>query len=285
MVSVRSIRLSSTFGSGNRKVVDEYFRCHSRYWRDIYQAETLSACIYRERQRAVLAMVDNLRLLERSNVMEAGCGAGLTTVALAKRGLAVTAVDTVQDMLGLTRLAAVEAGVGARVKTSLADVQQLSFPSQFFDLVMTVGVLPWLDRPEIALAEMFRVTRPGGYVIATVDNDWCLNQILDPLCFPGLRPMRWRIATVLENFKVRSPSRPRLHRHSIGYFDRLLCHVGLQKLGWQTLGFGPFTSFRKRLLPDSAGVKVHRVLQNLADRQFPGIRLLGSEYIVLAQRP
>lgn len=276
---------SSGFNNGSRKVVDDYFRDHSSYWRDVYQFETLSACIYRERQRAVLAIVDSLGLPGRSSVMEVGCGAGLTTVALAKRGLAVTAVDTVEDMLSLTRLASVKGGVDTCVKTILADVQRLSFPSQFFDLVIAVGVLSWLGRAENALAELFRVIRPRGHVILTVGNNWCLNQILDPLCFPGFRPMRWRIATVLENFKVRSPSRPRLHRHSIGYFDRLLRQAGLRKLGWQTLGFGPFTSFRKRLLPDSAGIKVHRALQGLADRQFPGIRSLGVAYVVLAQRP
>lgn len=279
-----NIRSSNTFGGGYRKVVDEYFRDHSNYWRDVYQADTLSACIYRERQVAVLGMVDKLRLPEGSNALEVGCGAGLTAAALAKRGFVVTATDTVEDMLGLTRKAAVEARVEARVKTSLADVQQLSFPSHFFDLVMTVGVLPWLDCPENALAEMSRVTKHHGYVILTVDSNWCLNQILDPMCFPGLRPIRWKVAKALEDFNVRIPSKPRVRRHSIRRIDGLIRRVGLQKLEWRTLGFGPFSCFRQKLLPDSAGIKVHRALQALADRKCPGFRSLGTEYVVTAQK-
>lgn len=285
MGSLTNIGSCNTADAEYRKNVAEYFRDHSGYWRDVYQADTLSASIYRERQAAVLAMVDKLGLPEQSNALEVGCGAGLTTVALAKRGLMVTAVDTVEDMLSLARQAAVQAGVESHIKTHLADVCHLPFPSQTFELAVAVGVLPWLNCPENALAEMFRVTRPRGYAILSTDSSWGLNQILDPLCFPGLRPMRWKLAELLEKFSFRIPPRPRMRRHSIGHIDQLLRRVGFQKLEWQTLGFGPFTFLRQKLLPDSVGIKVHKKLQCLADRKIPGFRSLGTEYVFIAQRP
>lgn len=285
MGSFTNIGSYKTIDDKHREAVDEFFRDRSRYWRDVYQADTLSASIYRERHAAVLAMVDKLGLPKQSNVMEVGCGAGLATVALAKRGLMVTAADAVEDMLGLTRQASVEAGVESNVKTSLADVCRLSFPSQYFELVVAVGVLPWLGHPENALSEIFRVTRTNGYIILTVDSSWCLNQILDPLCFPGLRPMRWKVAEVLEKFNVRVSSKPRLRRHSIKLIDGLVCQTGFQKVEWRTLGFGPFTCFKQKMLPDPIGIRIHRILQALADRQFPVLRSLGTEYVVLARRP
>ena len=270
--------------SENQKIVDRFFHDRSCYWRDVYQAETLSAFIYRERRSAVLSMIDKLRLPERSHALEVGCGAGSTSVALAKRGYKVTAVDTVDQMLDLTRDAALDADLGTNVETSLADICQLSFPSQYFDLVLAVGVLPWLEKPGKAVLELYRVTKSGGYVILTADNAWSLNQILDPLCFPLLRTLRWQIVEILEKFNIWRRPKPPLHRYSIKQIDALISQAGLHKLAGRTLGFGPFTLFRQKLLPESVGVKVHQKIQALADRQLPGFRSFGVGYLVCAQK-
>lgn len=266
-----------------QSVVDAFFRDSSRYWRDVYQEDSLDAFIYRERQSAVLAMVDQLGLPARSHVLEVGCGAGLTAVALAQRGYAVEAIDTVEAMLNLTRQAATDAGVGTLIKTTLRSVLEMSFPPQF-DLVVSMGVTPWLEQPGKAILEMGRVLKPGGHVILTADNHWCLNQMLDPLCFPGLRPVRWKIGDALERLNLRTASRPRLHRHSIKQIDGLLNRAGFQKVQGLTLGFGPFTLFKRKLLTDRVGIKLHRHLQVLADRQFPGIRSTGIEYVVMGKK-
>jgi ubiquinone/menaquinone biosynthesis C-methylase UbiE len=267
-----------------RMAVNAFFHDHSRYWRDVYQADTLSAFIYRERRSAVLSMIDKLRLPICSRILEVGCGAGSMSVAMARRGYRVNAVDTVEGMLELTRQAADEGGLGANLEVSSADVCQLSFPSQHFALAVAVGVFAWLEHPRKALMELYRVTKSGGYVILTATNSWCLNQILDPLCFPGLRPMRWHIAETLEKFNIWRRSKPRQYRYSLRQMDALLGQVGLHKLAGRTLGFGPFTFFKQKLLPNPVGVKVHQKLQALAGRQFPGIRSCGVVYVVLAQK-
>ncbi len=268
----------------HQRFVDTFFHDHSSYWRVVYHADTLRAFIYRERRSVVLSMVDKLRLPESSHVLEVGCGAGSTSVALARRGYKVTAVDTVDDMIHLTRQAVDRAGLGTSVETTSADICQLSFPEQQFDLVLAVGVIPWLEQPGNAISELYRVVKRGGYVILTAANTWCLSQILDPLCFPGLRPMRWQIANILENLNIRKRAKPRLHWHSIKEIDGLLRRSGFQKLAGRTLGFGPFTLFGHKLLPEPAGVKVHHKIQSLADRQLPGIRSFGVGYIVCAQK-
>jgi ubiquinone/menaquinone biosynthesis C-methylase UbiE len=268
-----------------QRLVDAFFRDSWRYWRDVYQEGSLSAHIYRQRQSSVLAMVDQLELPARSRILEVGCGAGLTTVALAGRGYTVDAIDTVGEMLELTRQAALDAGVGPQVRTSLSSALEINFPAQRFDLVVAMGVLPWLRHPKEALSEMGRVIKPGGHVIVTADNHWCLSQMFDPLCFPGLRPARWMIADVLERFGLRTASRPRLYRHTIRHIDTLLLRAGLQKVQGITLGFGPFTFFKRSLLTDRIGIKLHEKLQELAGRQFPGIRSTGTEYVVMARKP
>lgn len=264
--------------------VNAFFQDYAGYWKEVYQTDTLSGAIYRERRSAVLSMVDKLGLPPSSRILEVGCGAGSTSVALAKKGYRVNAVDTVDSMLDLTRQAADEAGLGANLDVSLADIGHLSFPSQHFALAMAVGVFPWVEYPQQGVVELHRVVRSGGYVILTATNKWCLNQILDPLCFPGLRPMRWRIAQVLEEFNIWRRSRPRQHRYSVKQIDTLLSQTGFRKLAGRTLGFGPFTTFKHKLFSNPHGIKLHEKFQALANRNFPVVRSCGVVYVVLAQK-
>lgn len=268
-----------------RNAVDAFFDEQSWYWKEVYQADTLSAVIYRERRAAVLSMIDKLGLPLWSRILEAGCGAGSTSVALAKKGYRVNAVDTVEGMLEFTRRAADEAGQSASIEVSSADIRQLSFPSQYFELALAVGVFAWVEHPLKGLMELFRVTKPGGYVIITATNRWCLDQVLDPLCFPGLRPVRWRLAEILEKRKVWRRSRPRQYRYSLKQVNSLIRQAGFRKLAGKTLGFGPFTMFKQRLLPNPRAIKLHQKLQSLADHSFPVIRSCGVVYVVLAQKP
>ena len=53
------------------------------------------------------------------------------------------------------------AGQEQRVRTGQGDVHSLCFPNETFDLVLAIGVLPWLPSIEQPLREMARVLKPG----------------------------------------------------------------------------------------------------------------------------
>ncbi len=268
-----------------QKLVDAYFQSAAPCWKEIYQLDDIYATIHQQRRAAVLALVDKLGWSPESHILEIGCGAGSTTVALAQRGYVVEAIDTVGAMIDLTRQAAVETGVGHRVRTSVGDVRYLAFPDNMFSLVVAMGVTPYLYSLSQAMHEMARVLKPGGYLTVNADNTWRLNDVLDPRRFPALASTRWKVREVLERFGLCKPaSRPRPHMYSIKEFDAFLSTVGLEKVEGTTLGFGPFSFLNYKLLPDSVGVKLHHKLQSLADRGFPLIRSTGAQYIVLARK-
>jgi ubiquinone/menaquinone biosynthesis C-methylase UbiE len=268
-----------------QKRVEAHFQETASYWKEIYQGGDVSATIYQQRRDAVLALVDKLGLAAQSDILEVGCGAGVTSVALARRGYQVQAVDSVTAMIDLTCQAVSDAGLGERVTPSVCDVNSLAFADDAFDLVLAIGVIPWVQSPEQVLQQMTRVVRPGGYLIVSSENLWQLHHVLDPLLNPLLVQLRPRVGDLLRNIGLRKPlASPRHHACSNQEFDQQLASLQMEKLESMTLGFGPFTLFFQRVLPESVGVKFHRVLQRLADRGVPVLRSGGSNYIVLARK-
>ncbi len=265
--------------------VDARFLAESSYWKEVYEREGVYEAIYQQRRDVVLALFDRLKVPTHSSLLEIGCGAGLTTVALARRGYVVHAIDTVNAMLGLTRQLALKAGVDQHVITSASDVCRLAFPNDTFSVVLAIGLTPWLHTLRDSLREIARVLRPGGYVIISADHRWRLNYMLDPRRFPGLAGIRWKVRDFLEGCGLREsdPARPHVHMYSSKEFDAQLRAAGLEKQEARSLGFGPFTFFNRRVLPESLGMKVHYKLQRLADRGFPLLRSAGSQYVVLAR--
>jgi len=96
--------------------------------------------------------------------LDVGAGTGHYAVRLAARGLRVTGVDSSEAMLAVAR--AKEAAVEWRQ----AEVERLPFPDGSFDLVLAVTVLEFVPDPMRALAEMHRVTTPGGRLVLGVLN-------------------------------------------------------------------------------------------------------------------
>jgi ubiquinone/menaquinone biosynthesis C-methylase UbiE len=266
--------------------VNLYFVGESAYWREIYQQRDVFAAVYQLRRSIALNWIDALGLPSGSRVLEIGCGAGLMTLALAKRRFIVTAMDAVRPMLDETRHLAFRAGVGGRIKTALGDVHQLALRDSTFSLVIALGVIPWLHSPGGALREMARVIEPGGSLIVSADNRWRLNYCLDPCRFPSLMPTRHRVRRALEQRGRWKgfPGRTCSQAHSIQEFDALLAGAKLENEKQKTFGFGPFTFLNFPVLPNSAGINVHRWLQSLADHQFPVIRSTGCQYLVLARK-
>lgn len=275
----------SGFGIEQQKSINAYFEVSTAYWKEVYESGDLWSTIYKERRLVVLGLAQQLQLSTDWPILEIGCGAGLTSVALARNGYAVEAIDSVDAMIKVTQQHAEDAGVAHRVTTSVGDVHDLAFADAMFSLVLMIGVAPWLHSLDKSLREVARVLRPEGYLIATADNWWRADNWVDPLHFPPLRPIRRGVHDVLERLSLLKPDRtPRNHHHSIRKFDAYLAAVGLEKVDGRTVGFGPFSFLGGKLLPDSSGVKVHHWLQKLANRGVPVVRSTGTQYIVLARK-
>ncbi|MGW4801941.1 class I SAM-dependent methyltransferase [Nonomuraea sp. NPDC004297] len=99
-------------------------------------------------------------------ILDAGCGAGPVSVALRDRGAVVTGIDASAGMLALAR-----ERLGDDVDLRVADLRDpLPFADGTFDDVVASLVLHYLEGWGPALAEIRRVLRPGGRLIASVNH-------------------------------------------------------------------------------------------------------------------
>lgn len=93
-------------------------------------------------------------------VLDAGCGTGAVAFAVAPHVAEVVGVDTRADYLEAGR-----ASAPANVRLEEGDVMGLPFGYAEFDLTCCHRVLHHVRLPALAVAELTRVTRPGGRIL------------------------------------------------------------------------------------------------------------------------
>ncbi|MAO81495.1 MAG: hypothetical protein CMH82_12715, partial [Nocardioides sp.] len=123
----------------------------SRGWGGQGQAAAYAATCARLCAGAHPALLSALRPLTGRRVLDVGAGDGRLARILRGAGAHVVAVDPDPDMAGLT--------VG---------LPDLPFEDGAFDLVVAAFVVNHLDDPRAGVAELARVTAPGGRVLATI---------------------------------------------------------------------------------------------------------------------
>ncbi len=98
-------------------------------------------------------------------VLEVGCGVGITSCYIAKTyGCRVVGVDISEKMINWSNERAKREDVENRVEFRIADVQNLPFDDDIFDVVIGESATAFLEDKQRGMNEYVRVTKPGGYV-------------------------------------------------------------------------------------------------------------------------
>ncbi len=98
------------------------------------------------------------------SALDVGCGTGHTALAIAPLAASVTAVDLTEAMLEQGRALAGERQI-ANVTFVRGDVERLDLADVSFDLVTSRYSAHHYPHPQRAMAEIFRVLRPGGRLL------------------------------------------------------------------------------------------------------------------------
>ncbi|MGW6690847.1 methyltransferase domain-containing protein [Streptomyces sp. NPDC054961] len=141
---------------------------------EAYSAENENSLVnaYYERP-AMMALAGDVA---GRRVLDAGCGSGPLTAALRDRGAVVTGIDASARMVALAGRR-----LGADADLHVVDLRdRLPFADGAFDDVVASLVLHYLEDWGPTLAELRRVLKPGGRLIASVDHPFVAYTFQDP---------------------------------------------------------------------------------------------------------
>ncbi len=150
-----------------RQLFDDWPERYDRWF-----ATPLGKAVLRHESALVL---DMLRPGRGELILDAGSGTGIFTREFLARGAGVVGLDISRAML--RRAAATNAALAGRLVA--ADMVHIPFADCAFDKTVSVTALEFVADAGRAVAELFRVTKPGGVIVVATLNSlspWALRR-------------------------------------------------------------------------------------------------------------
>ena len=116
-----------------------------------------------------LDYVDHIAVLNDKQVLDVGCGGGILTESMAKRGAHVTGIDLADKALKVAQLHALE--TGSPVNYRMAAVEDIARESpRVFDVITCMELLEHVPDPASVVAACATLVKPGGHVFFSTIN-------------------------------------------------------------------------------------------------------------------
>ena len=161
----------------------EFHQALAPEWEQKYQKAS-----FQSRDSAVMDLLSR-NSLKGQHWLDAGCGSGRFARLLASRGATVLGVDAAAGMVEVaSRLSSTEDLAGKLQFRQIETIARLSLPDACMDGVLCNSVLEYLPDPDVALAEMVRVLKPGGSLLISVPNR---RSVFRQALVATLRLTRW----------------------------------------------------------------------------------------------
>lgn len=145
-----------------------------------------------------------LRLLGSSPgaVLDCGMGPGRLLVELERRGWSVAGIDVSGEMVALAR----ERLPAAPDRLLRGTIESLPFAAGSFDAVVATGVFEYVDDLPRAVAEVARVLRAGGLLVASMPNPYAPHTVWrQRVVYPAVRRLRRRVRLGRRPVPLRRP--------------------------------------------------------------------------------
>lgn len=105
-----------------------------------------------------------------ATITDFGCGTCAHAIRVARHGYRVRALDFSEPVLHLARTLVAQSGLQTRIEIDRADLTSLPLPSDSCPYGICWGVLMHIPNIEKAVAELARVTAPGGMLAVSELN-------------------------------------------------------------------------------------------------------------------
>jgi 2-polyprenyl-6-hydroxyphenyl methylase/3-demethylubiquinone-9 3-methyltransferase len=116
-----------------------------------------------------LAYVERSGRLEGRDVLDVGCGGGLLSEAMARKGARVTGLDMATELLKVAELHSLETGVAVRYLLQSAEQHAVDHAGGY-DVVTCMEMLEHVPDPAQVVVALAALVRPGGHVFLSTIN-------------------------------------------------------------------------------------------------------------------
>ena len=271
---------SNTLTSASRiELVEGYFDDNSNYWSEAYlNPQYINDFVLINRNKIAVDFLIS-KLKPTASVLDAGCGAGLTTSALVGKGFFVHAMDISQKMLDLCK-ENLEANGMPQNKYALtrANVIEAELPEKSFDGIAALGFLQYQADEHEALMTLNKLIKPGGVLVLSGPVRIKVSDYF------GLGKAYYTIKNWLKKSTPKNEvaviHKISTHYYGVGRFRTLLRDAGFEMLDCKGHGFvnfaiiGDWTSRGQHFL--------HRFFSNLSN--FLPIHRFGNDMVVVARK-
>jgi SAM-dependent methyltransferase len=208
------------------------------------------------------------------DVLDVGCGSGAFLLPHLAHVRSAVALDFSANMLDGFRRRLGDPPP-AHVKVLEADARQIPLADASVDFAFSFSALYYVPELDVALAEMARVTRPGGHVVVELGAFWSLNTII---CREQHRDAGWA----------------RSYHVPYGRLRRYVTNAGLAVEAWRTFQLIPMYGAPRRLRllaplfsPRWKAIAGRRVRGRMLDEHIsslPMIRRVAFRHVVIGRR-
>lgn len=139
-------------------------------WHHAWEKSHLTEENFRFFERTFDFMCRELEAPENALIFDAGCGNGVIAMRLAQRGFRVLGIDFSDVILEEARARFKDSALKDRVKFRRENLTDLGLEDGSFDYVLCQGVLMHIPEIRRAIAELARVTAPGGRIVICENN-------------------------------------------------------------------------------------------------------------------
>jgi ubiquinone/menaquinone biosynthesis C-methylase UbiE len=182
----------------------------------LYEARTPVGELLRRRQELVL---ESLAGTPGGRLLDAGCGAGLMSESLLRHrpdDFAITALDRSEAMIDAAR-SNIRPDMGVRFV--VGRIETMPLEDAFYDVALALGVLEYVVDVPATIRELARVVKPGGVVIASMQNPVAPFRLWERHVFPGLARLRGSVYDVEERLVGERRLRGMLQDSGLGPVD------------------------------------------------------------------
>jgi 2-polyprenyl-3-methyl-5-hydroxy-6-metoxy-1,4-benzoquinol methylase len=229
----------------------------AEHYANNYKDTSFFAYFFNQRLEIVTQSLDRY---DRATILDVGCGPGMMAEYTIAKGFDFFGIDISEKMIDECNN---NFGHISSTHFSVGKLQKLDFPDAFFDVVLCMGALEYVQRDEVdtALSEMMRVLKPDGKIIMSVMNK---NSF-----FAGHRRAIGKITQKLKGLDRQAESYDNLSRPFTENQIRTLFKAHqLRQVDTVCFGSNIYPYFLEHKIPDRFRVKFSKILDGIFKGRF-----------------